>query len=94
MLADGMEYKCCRNCGNLMEYPKNNRYGDISHLCLATGYFTSGVDKDIAKVKRYSPGGKELKCQWKQNRSRKGNGNNGENKEKSTKKLGAKEARK
>ncbi len=57
--------KCCDNCKNLIEYPKNNRYHDIVYLCLVTGYFVHGRDKDISKIKRYSPGGKELKCSWK-----------------------------
>lgn len=56
--------KCCRNCKNLIAYPKNNRYGDVDYLCTVTSYFTSGIDKDITKVKRYSPGGKELLCNW------------------------------
>ena len=62
--------KTCRNCANLMNIPKNNKYGDVEHFCLATGYLTSGIDTDITKVKRYSPGGKELKCEWKSNESR------------------------
>ena len=57
--------KCCRNCANLIDYPKNNRYWDVEHLCMVTGYLTCGIDKDITKIKRYSPGGRELKCEWK-----------------------------
>lgn len=56
--------KCCRNCKNLIACPRNNRYGDVDYFCLITGYYTSGIDKDISKVKRFSPGGKELSCQW------------------------------
>ncbi len=56
--------KCCRNCKNLVAFPKNNRYGDVDYLCLVTGYFVTGMDKDISKVRRFSPGGKELNCQW------------------------------
>lgn len=36
--------KCCRNCANLIDYPKNNRYGDVNHLCIVTGYFATGID--------------------------------------------------
>lgn len=56
--------KCCRSCANLVDYPKNNRYGDIEYLCIVTGYFATGIDKDISKIKRYSPGGRELQCEW------------------------------
>ncbi len=59
------EVKCCKNCMNLIECPRNNRHNDIDHFCMATGYFTHGIDKDITKVKRYSPGGKELVCQYR-----------------------------
>ena len=58
------EKQCCRNCSNLVEFPRNNRYGDIDYLCRVTGYFASGIDRDVTKVKRYSPGGKELECRW------------------------------
>ncbi len=63
MFSDNI--KCCKNCDNLATFPKNNRYGDADHLCLVTGYLTSGINKDITKVKRYPPDGRELKCQWK-----------------------------
>ncbi len=58
--------RCCRNCANLVDIPRKNSYGDIDHLCLATSYYTTGIDKDITKVKRYTPGGRELKCEWKE----------------------------
>jgi len=58
--------KCCRNCKNLVGFPKNNRYGDVDHFCIVTSYFVTGIDKDINKVKRYSPGEKELQCKWKE----------------------------
>ncbi len=61
----GTMTKCCRNCANLIDYPKNNHYGDVKHLCIVTGYFATGIDKDISKIKRYSPGGRELQCKWK-----------------------------
>jgi hypothetical protein len=57
--------KCCRNCANRIEYPQHNRYGDVKHLCIKTGYFLTGIDKDINKVKRYTPGGRELVCEYR-----------------------------
>lgn len=54
----------CKNCGNLVESPKNNSFKDIEHFCLVTGYFVTGIDKDSTKVKRYTPGGRELPCSW------------------------------
>ncbi len=62
----GTIIKTCGNCANIVEYPRNNRYNDIDYLCLKTGYFVQGLERDITKVKRYSPGGKELKCEWKE----------------------------
>ena len=59
-------FKCCRNCANLIDYPKNNRYGDVEHLCIVTGYLTMGIDRNISKIKRYSPGGRELQGRWKE----------------------------
>lgn len=56
--------ECCINCKHCIATPKNNRYGDIEYFCIATGYFLHGVTKDRNKVKRYSPGGKELECQY------------------------------
>ena len=58
--------KCCRNCRNLIESPRNNRYNDVDHFCIVTGYLTTGIDRDITKIKRYSPGGKELECEWEE----------------------------
>lgn len=58
--------KSCNNCTNLVLFPKNNRYGDVDYFCIETGYYVTGKDKDVTKVKRYSPGGKELKCKWRQ----------------------------
>lgn len=65
-MADGVIVRCCNNCANLIDYPKNNSYGDVQHLCIKTGHFVTGADRDIIKVKRYSPGGKELPCSWKE----------------------------
>ena len=61
-MADSI--KTCRKCRHLAAYPRNNSYHDVDYLCLKTGYFCSGIDKDITKVKRYSPGGRELKCEF------------------------------
>lgn len=63
------EKKCCRTCRFLIEYPKNNRYNDIDYLCCKTGYFCTGIDKDIAKYQRYSPGGRLLNCNWEPKKS-------------------------
>jgi len=56
--------KCCRNCKHLLDFPRNNHYNDVDHFCIMTGYFTHGIDKNIEKIKRYSPGGKELPCNF------------------------------
>lgn len=56
--------KCCRNCRNLISIPKDNRFNDVDHYCMVSTYFTHGIDKDITKIKRYTPGGKELECRW------------------------------
>jgi len=63
-VAQNTEIRCCRNCENLLEIPKNNRYNDVDHFCIVAGYFTHGIGKDISKIKRYFPGGKELSCKW------------------------------
>ena len=62
------EIRCCRNCGNLIDYPTGNKYGDVHHFCLVTGYYVTSIDKDSTKVKRFTPGGKELHCLWKEKR--------------------------
>lgn len=56
------EYEHCGNCKHLVSIPKNNRYGDMEHFCMVTGYFVHGIYKDRNSVKRYTPGGKELYC--------------------------------
>lgn len=58
------EVECCANCTHCVSIPKNNRYGDIEHFCLVTGYFLHGIKKDKNKVRRYTPGGGELKCRY------------------------------
>ena len=58
--------KCCLNCGNMIEVPRNNRFGDVDRLCLRTTYLITGANRDVTKVKRYTPCGKELDCVWKE----------------------------
>lgn len=54
--------RCCLNCKNLVQFPRGNSYGDIDYLCIKTGYFVVNVGADVKKIKRYTPGGKELVC--------------------------------
>lgn len=56
--------ECCANCKYCIDEPTNNRYGDIKHFCLVTGYYTHGINKDRTKIKHYTPGGKELECKY------------------------------
>lgn len=56
--------ECCANCRHCVVKPKNNRYGDMEYFCLITGYFLIGAYKDRNKVKRYTPGGRELECRY------------------------------
>lgn len=58
-------FECCKNCIYCIPYPKNNKYNDIDYLCAINGYYIISINKDIHKIKRFSPGGKELKCQYK-----------------------------
>ena len=67
---DHIPERCCLTCKSLVEFPRNNRYGDMDHLCIKTGYFTHGTTKDVAKVKRYAPGGRELPCKWEPKKER------------------------
>lgn len=55
---------CCANCKNLVSTPKGNRFGDMEHFCMKTGYLVSQIYKDTHKYKRYTPGGKELNCEY------------------------------
>lgn len=61
---EALDYECCANCKWLISHPKNNRYGDIEHLCVFTGYFVTGIYKDRNLVMRFTPGGKVLKCNY------------------------------
>lgn len=54
--------RCCLNCKHLVQFPRGNSYGDIDYLCIKTGYFVVNVGADVKKIKRYTPGGKELVC--------------------------------
>ena len=56
--------ECCANCKHCVAAPKNNKYGDIEYFCLVTGYYLHSVNKDISKIKRYTPSGKELECKY------------------------------
>lgn len=56
--------ECCANCKHLISTPKNNRYGDVEHFCLSTGYYIHQIYKDKNKIKHYTPGGKELECKY------------------------------
>lgn len=56
--------ECCANCKHCISTPKNNRYGDVEHFCIVTGYYIHGANKDRNTVKRFSPGGKELVCKY------------------------------
>ena len=58
------EAECCANCRNCVAYPKNNRYGDVDYMCLINGYYVDAVNKDRSKIKRFSPGGRELECRY------------------------------
>lgn len=57
--------ECCATCGFCISYPKNNRYGDVEYLCASTGYFVHGINKDRHTVRRFTPGGKELVCNYR-----------------------------
>ena len=61
--------ECCANCQCLVVYPRNNKYNDVDYLCYISGYFMSGIKKDRHKVKHFSPGGKELKCEYKRKKN-------------------------
>lgn len=56
--------ECCANCKHCLEFPRNNRYHDVDHFCVATGYFTSGIYKDRNKLRHFTPGGRELICKY------------------------------
>lgn len=56
--------ECCANCKYLLTYPKNNKYGDVESLCVATGYFVSNIYVDRNTIIMKTPGGRKLKCKY------------------------------
>ena len=64
-MDNSREVECCANCAYLMDFPKGNKYGDVEHFCLITGYYTHNIHKDRKTIKHFSPGGKELHCHYK-----------------------------
>ena len=62
--------ECCANCKHCVSIPKNNRYNDVEHFCMITGYFLHGINKDRHKVKHFTPGGKELECKYERKKER------------------------
>lgn len=58
------EVECCSNCKHCVDEETNNRYRDIKHFCLITGYYLHGANKDRNKIERFSPGGKKLECRY------------------------------
>lgn len=44
--------------------PRNNRYGDTDNFCMYLGYYCTGIYKDRNKVRHFTPGGRELKCNY------------------------------
>jgi hypothetical protein len=65
MISNDIE--CCANCKHRLDYPRNNKYGNVDHLCIISGYFIIEIYKDNRKVKGYSPGGRELECKYERN---------------------------
>lgn len=59
----------CLNCQYCIPIPRNNKYGDIDYLCAVNEYFISNLKIDHRKIKQYSPGGKELKCTFKERKN-------------------------
>lgn len=58
------EIECCKNCKHCVAYPKNNRYDDVDYMCLISGYYIIGTDKDRNKIERYTVGGRKLECRY------------------------------
>ncbi len=52
--------KCCARCKYLLEYPRNNSYGDADYLCVKLGRFISGRYVDIEKATFFLGDGKTL----------------------------------
>lgn len=62
--ASTNEIECCATCGNCIDEPVKNSYGDVRHFCISTGYYLHGIHKDRNTIKRFTPGGKELHCNY------------------------------
>jgi hypothetical protein len=58
--------KCCANCRYCISIPRNNKYGDVDHLCIITDYYIGNINRDRNKIKMFTPGGRELECQYEQ----------------------------
>ena len=56
--------ECCANCKWLEQTPRNNRYGDTDNFCMYLGYYCTGIYKDRNKVRHFTPGCRELKCNY------------------------------
>lgn len=50
--------KCCANCEHLLEYPRDNAYGDADYLCIKLGKYVSGRYADITKAAFFLGDGK------------------------------------
>lgn len=59
------QMECCATCEYCLAYPRGNRFGDVDYLCVITGYFVHSIHKDIRTVRHFSPGGRELECQYR-----------------------------
>lgn len=46
-----------------------NRYGDIDYMCAINGYFMHSINKDISKIKHFTPGGRELECRYERKKT-------------------------
>jgi hypothetical protein len=62
--------ECCANCKWLEQTPRNNRYGDTDNFCIYLGYYCTGIYKDRNKVRHFTPGGRELKCNYERKSKR------------------------
>ena len=62
--------ECCANCKWLEQIPRNNRYGDTDNLCIYLGFYCTGIYKDRNKVRHFTPGGRELKCNYERKSKR------------------------
>lgn len=60
---------CCANCKHCLEFPRKNRYGDIDYMCAINGYFMHSINKDISKIKHFTPGGRELECRYERKKT-------------------------